>query len=54
MGEDERWIVVLGACFGLKVGIKIKFAENALNKSNAVCKSNVVLIVNKYCFVVRL
>lgn len=31
--EDERWIVVFflggGLRFGLKVGIKIKFAENA-------------------------
>ena len=26
MGEDERWIVVFGVRFGLKVGIKIKFA----------------------------
>lgn len=35
IGEDERWIVVFGLRFGLKVGgKKIKFADGALNKSN--------------------
>lgn len=28
MGEDERWIVVFGVRFALKVGIKIKLAAS--------------------------